>query len=249
MSGGAVFREALRILNAQPFPREAATDLLAVMEAARTNGALPTLLYEAGAEAGLPRETLLGRTAGLFLFFAAGNLADDLIDGDVTYLAPAVRLAPSAQMILQCLGTATLLTHGVPAVVVSEEMRTFARAASWSHVEVRTERWTLDRYQALATSTGGLQWVSYLRMLWHGTPLADRAEPFGMHAACVGYLGEDLRVNDRRYASLTNDERRALLAWGRGHLDALASLGVKCGALVQASVEPMIVAAEAAEAA
>ena len=59
-------------------------------------------------------------------------LADDLIDGDVTYLAPAVRLAPSAQMILQCLGTATLLTHGVPAVVVSEEMRTFARAASWS---------------------------------------------------------------------------------------------------------------------
>ena len=57
MSAGAVFQEALRILRRQALPEECEGDLLRVLEAGRPGPLM--LLYEAGHEAGLDRETLL----------------------------------------------------------------------------------------------------------------------------------------------------------------------------------------------
>ena len=69
MSAGAIFQETLRILNRQHLPEVSQRDLLAVLEAGRP-GPL-AFLYEAGAEAGLPRQKLLmrgNRTSGLCLY-------------------------------------------------------------------------------------------------------------------------------------------------------------------------------------
>ncbi|XXF78306.1 hypothetical protein P2318_00690 [Myxococcaceae bacterium GXIMD 01537] len=62
MSGGAIYQEALRVLERQGLPAEASRDVLAALEAGQP-GPLP-LLYAAGVEAGLPREVLMGRATG-----------------------------------------------------------------------------------------------------------------------------------------------------------------------------------------
>ena len=100
MSGGAIFQESLRRVMALQLPDEARRDVVAALHAA----GLPPLmqfLYEAGHEVGLSAETLRARATAAFLFFAAGNLADDLVDGDVDYLDPPVRLGPTVQFLLQ----------------------------------------------------------------------------------------------------------------------------------------------------
>src|SRR5262245_38647406 len=99
MSAGAIFQQTLRILCGLALPDLVQEHLLAVVEAGRP-GPLP-LLNEAAYEAGLPREEILTRCTGIFLSFCAGNLADDLMDGDCTYLDPPAKLGPCLQFLVQ----------------------------------------------------------------------------------------------------------------------------------------------------
>src|SRR5690349_9730988 len=108
MSGGAVFQEVLRRVMRLELPDEARRDVLAALDAAQRHP-VTQLLYEAAHEAALPREAMLARAAGVFCTFAAGNLADDLVDGDCTYFDaahPATRIAPTVQFLLQNLAFA-----------------------------------------------------------------------------------------------------------------------------------------------
>ncbi|MFP2933842.1 hypothetical protein ACLESO_53680, partial [Pyxidicoccus sp. 3LG] len=124
MSGGALYQEALRVLRRLELPEVSERDVLEALEAGQP-GPLP-LFYEAGAEAGLPRSVLLARGAGLFFSYCAGNLADDLIDGDCTYHAQPLRVGPCVQFLLQNLAFATLAGEqaGVPGAVLAEATRT-----------------------------------------------------------------------------------------------------------------------------
>src|SRR5437870_2748803 len=101
MSAGAIFQEALRILNRYQLPNVSQRDLLAALEAGRP-GPLE-FLYDAGAEAGVPHQKLLTRATAIYFNFCAGNLADDLMDSDCTYLSEPFRLGPCVQYILQTL--------------------------------------------------------------------------------------------------------------------------------------------------
>ena len=107
MSAEDCFYEVLRILSRQHLPEVSQEDLLAALKAGRP-GPL-AFLYEAGAEASLPHQQLLTRAAAIYFFFCAGNLADDLSDGDCTYLAEPSRLGPCTQLTLQNLFFHTLL--------------------------------------------------------------------------------------------------------------------------------------------
>jgi hypothetical protein len=242
MSGGLLFQRALRLLDEAALPAEASRDVVAVLEAARKSGHGGQVIYELATVAELPRDTLLTRSTGLLLLTAAANVCDDLMDGDVTYLERPVQLAPSAQMLLQALGTAVMLEGGVPARTLAAAQRTFVRAASFSHVEQRTTDWTAARYKLLAEETGGRQWTAYLEMLWAGTPLESHAAAVAFPMACAGYVAEDLRSADRRFTTLTPSEQEDVLAWARAHLAALAESPLRPAQLVHASLAPVLAA-------
>jgi hypothetical protein len=84
VSSGRVFQEALRVLLETPLPGVARDDVLAVLEANRSD--LLQLFFDAAREAGVERDAALRRSAAVFFWYASGQLADDLADGDCEYL-------------------------------------------------------------------------------------------------------------------------------------------------------------------
>src|SRR6266704_4608989 len=159
----AIFREVLSILSRQHLPEISQRDLLAALNAGRL-GPLP-FLYEAGVEAGLPEQKLLTRAAAIYLNFCAGNLADDLIDGDCTYLSEPFRLGPCVQFILQNLFFHVLAEADLPTQTLSSVTRELAVAAGPQLIEVRTRQWTAPVYRQVAEGIAGRQWSAYLQIL------------------------------------------------------------------------------------
>src|SRR5215475_1510507 len=117
MSAGAVFQEALRILNRQPLPEVSQRDLLAALEAGRP-GPL-AFLYDAGTEAGLPRQVLLTRAAAIYISFCAVNLCDDLTDDECRYLSAPFQSGPCTQAILHHLFFEIIAEANLPGTVLS----------------------------------------------------------------------------------------------------------------------------------
>jgi hypothetical protein len=238
MSAGVVFQEALRVLSACELPEEAERDVLVALEAGRP-GPL-ALLYAAGAEAGLERALLLRRAAGLYFCFCAANLADDLADGDCTYYAEPVRTAPGVQFALMGLCTATVAQAQVPAPVLAEMARAQVAMAGLQALEVRTREWTAPVYRRVAEGIAGQQWALYLRVLWEGTALAERAAGVGRSLGVVAHVAEDLRSGDARFCGMPEEDGREVLAWIRSSADALRQEGLRCLDAVLRTVEPVL---------
>jgi hypothetical protein len=237
MSAGAVFQEALRALRQHGLPEEAERDVLAAMEAGRP-GPL-ALLYAVGAEAGLGRAVLL-RRAGLFLCSCAANLADDLADGECTYLEQPQRLGPGVQFALQSLCLATLARAELPAPVLAEAAEDMVTAAGLQVLEVRTAAWTAPRFKQVAEGIAGQQWALYLRVLWEGTARAGRAVAVGRSLGVAAHVAEDVRSLDPRFHGMPEEDRREVLAWAREAVDAVRHEGVACLDAVLRTVEPLL---------
>lgn len=241
MSAGAVFQQVLRLIQRANLADGAQADILAVLQASQKKSPF-ALLYEAGHEAGLPRERLLQRAAGLGCMFAAGNLADDLIDGDCDYLEPAIRVGPSAQYVLQALGFSALAAADIPATLLASVAGELAISASFNHVEVRTQVWTAAIYKEVAENIAGRQWSAYLQLLWAGTPLDGRGERVGRLAAIVGHVSQDLGSEDRRLVSLSDADRADVLAWANAAVAELRAENLVVGKYILAMVEPAFAA-------
>jgi hypothetical protein len=238
VSAGAVFREALRALSRHALPEEAERDVLVALEAGRP-GPL-ALLYAVGAEAGLEREVLLRRAAGLFFCACAANLADDLADGECTYFAEPWRVGPGVQFALQSLCFATLARAEVPAPVLGEAASAMVTAAGLQGLEVHTPMWTAPGYQRVAEGIAGAQWALYLRVLWEGTALAERAPAVGRALGVAAHVAEDIRSEDRRFHGMPREDRDEVLRWAR---EAAASVGREGLASLDAvlrTVEPVL---------
>jgi hypothetical protein len=238
MSAGAVFQEALRALRRHGLPEEAERDVLAAMEAGRP-GPL-ALLYAAGAEAGLGRAVLLRRAAGLFLCSCAANLADDLADGECTYLEQPQRLGPGVQFALQSLCFATLARAELPAPMLAEAAEDMVTAAGLQVLEVRTAAWTAPRFKQVAEGIAGQQWALYLRVLWEGTARAGRAVTVGRSLGVAAHVAEDVRSGDARFHGMSEEDRRTVLAWAREAVDAVRHEGLACLDAVLRTVEPLL---------
>lgn len=238
MSAGAVFQEALRVLRRHALPEEAERDVLVALEAGRP-GPL-ALLYAAGAEAGLGREVLLRRAAGLFFCACAANLADDLADGECTYFAQPTRVGPGVQFALQSLSFATLARAEVPAPVLAEAASAMVTAAGLQGLEVHTSTWTASGYQRVAEGIAGAQWALYLRVLWEGTALAERAVAVGRALGVAAHVAEDHRSGDRRFHGMPEEDRREVLEWAREATDTVRREGLASLAAVLRTVEPLL---------
>jgi hypothetical protein len=238
VSAGAVFQETVRRVVRLPLPDEARSDVLCTLEAARP-GPLP-LLYEAGAEAGLSRQPLLDRTCALFLGFAAGSLADDLIDGDADYFADPARRGPCLQYLLQNLCFAWLLESGVPAEALRRAGVELAVAAGQQHVELRTTTWSAPLYRSVAEGIAARQWAAYLSLLWAGTRLEASAWTVGWNTGIAGHVAEDVRSNDPRFFGLGPSERAEIIGWAREALGALKPFDLRCTQGVTRHVEHIL---------
>lgn len=224
MSAGAVFQEALRALRRHGLPDEAEREVLAALEAGRP-GPL-ALLYAAGAEAGLGREVLLRRAAGLFFCSCAANLADDLADGECSYLEEPQRVGPGVQFILQSLCFVTLARAELSAPVLAEAAGDMVTAAGLQVLEVHTSTWTALRFKQVAEGIAGQQWALYLRVLWEGTVRAERAVAVGRSLGVAAHVAEDIRSGDARFHGMPEEDRSQVLAWAREAVDTVRHEGL-----------------------
>ncbi|MSQ47219.1 MAG: hypothetical protein EXR78_02335 [Deltaproteobacteria bacterium] len=241
MSAGAVFQEALRITNRQSLPHQSQQAVFAALEAGRP-GPL-TFLYEAGAEAKVPRVQLLLRAAALFFNFCAANLADDLSDGDCTYLSPPFRLGPPVQFVLQNLLFTALAEAKIPHSTLGVAMQDLLIMGGGQITEIQTQRWTATIFREVGEQIAGRQWSAYLRILWSGTKLAARGATVGMHTAIAGHVAEDIRSADPRFMSLSLADKRTIIAWASASAEVLRNERLHCLDAVLSGVDPILRAA------
>jgi hypothetical protein len=237
MSGGAIYQEALRALRRLGLPEQAEQDVVTALEAAQP-GPLG-LLYEAGREAGLRRETLLARGVGIFLSFAAGNLADDLSDGDCTYYSQPVRVGPYVQFLLQNLAWDTLARAEVPKEALAEAAHRLAEAAGPQGLEVRTQEWTASVFRQVAEGLAGKQWAAYLGLLWTGTPLAEQSTA-GHGLGIAAHVAEDIRSGDPRFFSMPEADQREVVRWARAGMEGVRRQGLRCLEAALRRIDPIL---------
>lgn len=226
MSGGAVFLQAIREIVALELPAQAESDVVAVLRACRA-GPLQ-LFYDAGREAGLGGSDCIGRGASAFFCYAAGQLADDLADGECGYLEEPIRTGPSVQFMLQALFVVALDKAAVPLGVAARAARDLVRGAAPQQLEVRTRRWSLERARLVAEGISGLQFSAYFQILWHGTRLEAAAEPIGRDFGFAAHVAADARSGDPRFEDLADSDRLALLALTRSAAARAEAAGLAC---------------------
>lgn len=234
----AVFLEVLDILSNQPLPEISQGDLLAALNAGRL-GPLP-FLYEAGVEAGLPRQKLLTRAAAIYIGFCAGNLADDLSDGDCTYLAEPSRIGPCTQLNLHTLFFHALAEAGLPNQILSVATQELVAAVGQQHIELRTKQWTAPLFRQVAEGIAGRQWSAYLQILWCDTPLADRAATIGMNAGSATHVVLDLQSQDPRYTTMPEADKREVVAWATTAVQELRAEKLRCIDALLTTLEPVL---------
>ena len=238
MSAGAIFQEALRVLNRQHLSEVGQRDLLAALEAARP-GPL-AFLYEAGAEAGLPYQKLLTRATAIYYNFCAGNLADDLMDGDCSYLSEPFRLGPCVQYILQALCFHTLVEAELPGPTLASVTQELITAAGQQLIEVRIRQWSAQVFREVAEGIAGCQWSAYLQILWCDTALSSRAVTVSMNAGLAGHVVKDISSGDPRYTTLPEADKREVVAWARVAAQALREEHLRCLDALLLTIDPVL---------
>jgi hypothetical protein len=247
MSAGAVFQHAVRTVVRCEFGDVCSRDVLSALEAARPGSPLG-FFYELASELALPRHIALARGAALYFAFAAGNLADDLADGDCTYLEAPHATGPCAQFLLQNLFVTTLLDAGVDPATLARATRDLARAAALQHVEVRTTRFSARSSRAVAEGLAGLQYAAYLELLLDGTGYRGDAHGLGFSMGIAAHVAKDAVTRDKRFWDLAPDERVALIDWALAHAAQASVTELVSVALVIGEVRATLEALRATEA-
>jgi hypothetical protein len=213
-------------------------DLLAALEAGHP-GPL-AFLYDAGAEAGLPRQTLLTRAAAIYLGFCAINLCDDLTDNECSYLSEPFQSGPCAQFILHNLFFTTLTEANLPNSVLSAATRDLVAAAGAQHLEMRTQQWRAPVFREVAEGIAGRQWSAYLQILWSDTELASRAALIGRNVGLVTLMWEDICSGDPRYTTLPDPDKHEVVAWATAVTEALRRENLRCLNAVLRAIDPVV---------
>jgi hypothetical protein len=238
MSAGAIFREALSILNRSHLPEVSRRDLSAALEAGRA-GPL-AFLYRAGMEAGLPRDKLLTRAAAIYYSFCAVSLSDDLTDGECVYLVEPFRTGPCTELILQTLFFQVLTEAGIPGSILSAAAGDLVACGGAQHIEMRTQRWSASVFRTVAEGIAGRLWSAYLQILWCDTWLASRAATVGMNVGLLVSVWDDIRSADPRYTSLPATDKRQVVAWAVGIARELRKENLRCLETLLRTAEPVL---------
>jgi len=238
MSAGAVFLEVRRLVNRQDLPAVSKHDLMAVLEAGRP-GPL-AFLYAAGTEAGLPRPQVLTRAAAVYLSLGAIGLSDDLTDNECTYLPDPFRTGPCTELMLQTLAFQAIAEANLPSSALSAITQDLIRCGGAQHIEMRTRRWTAAIFREIAEGIVGRLWSAYLQILWTGSRLAKRASAVGMQIGVSASVWDDIRSHDSRYTSLSEQDKRQVVAWATAAAQSLRKENLHCLDSLLRQMEPVL---------
>ena len=131
----------------------------------------------------------------------------------------------------------SLFVRGIRGMIVWTAL---VAAGGAQHTEMQTQEWTTAIFRKVAEGIAGHQWAAYLRVLWYGTALADRAATIGMNIGLATLLWEDICSQDVRYMSLTEGEQREALSWAIGATAALHQEKLRCIDAVLKTIEPTL---------
>lgn len=232
----SLFQEALRVVRELDLPDPVRPHLVAILEAHRP-GPL-TFLYMAGRDARLPESEILVRATGIFFIFCAGQLADDLIDDECTYLDRPWKLGPCLQFILHHLAGACLARASISKEVMEEANLQLAIAAGAQPLEFFADRFDFDLFRRIGEGIAGREWVGYLTILWAGTHLASRAARVGAPLGAAAYVALDVQSDDARFTSMSSDDQRQAIAWALASVETLRAEGLSCLSLSLPAIEP-----------
>lgn len=239
MSGGVLFQESLRSLGRCELDDSSERIVLRCLEAARKSAPLD-LVYDCGAAAGLERSSLLARGTAVFFSFAAGNLADDIADAECAYLEQPSRDGPCAQFILQNLFFASAARGQLPAASLGAITTQLAQAAGPQMLELRTTTWTFEIAQRVGDAIAGLQYAAYLKLLWAGTPLEDRANAVGRALGIAGHVAKDVATSDRRALSLSPSDFAKLIDWAKESANIVRAEHLACLDATLRFIDPIL---------
>jgi hypothetical protein len=92
----------------------------------------------------------------------------------------------------------------------------------------------------VAEGLAGAQWALYLRVLWEGTALAERALAVGRALGVAAHVAEDLRSGDRRFHGMPEEDRGEVLKWAREAAATVGREGLASLDAVLRTVEPVL---------
>lgn len=208
MSASYVRNLALRLARAELGPGPALDDVTATLVAADQK--FSAFYYDLGVDAGWGDDVAARRAATALLQFASVQLADDLADGECTYLRDAGRIGPGCAWVLHHLYAVSARAAGVSAEAFELAARDFAGVGAAQQVEVRTERWEFSAVRAAAIGLNALQHRAYFRLVLSGSRLQDCGPQWGWQFGFALHVCGDLVKGDRRCRDLDSAARRDL---------------------------------------
>ena len=174
-------------------------------------------------DAGLEDDTAADRAAAALLQFASVQLADDLADGDCTYLPDAQRTGPGCAWLLHHLFFVAARRGGVPASALEEAARDLAAVGAAQQIEVRTSRWDLAGARAAAIGLNASQHRAYFRLVLAGSPLGSGAAEAGYDFGFALHVCGDRLKGDQRWSNLDEPARQELASDALGAAQRLTA--------------------------
>lgn len=196
------------------------------------------VLVQAGLDAGLRREDTINRAATCFFTSSAFNLSDDLSDGDCDYMPPAP--AQAVTLILNSLFVAALRDLHLPPNVEGPVLQDLVAAEEAQVLETISTSWNATRLRIVTDGIAGSQWSAYLRIMWAGTRMEQRASDVARNFGRVALLAGDIMTADPRYTTLPGADRRSVLEDALTSLHALESVDTQFTASVVAGCGPVL---------
>lgn len=201
-----------QFISAQDLSESALQDIHRVLEL--KDKSLEVLLHDLMLLAGLDAECIDRRLKPLILQQCMIHLADDLADGDCTYLPEYRSQGPTAQYSLQNLVSLSLLEANLSPGGIKNFYSQMLKVGSAQHEEIRTTQWTLPCSQEAASGLNGALFSAYFALIWEGTQLETLASELGYHFGIACHVATDIKSRDVRYMHLKKQDRISLREWG-----------------------------------
>ncbi|MEE9383544.1 MAG: hypothetical protein V3V08_09040 [Nannocystaceae bacterium] len=224
MSGGLLRQATLREVARAGLPDAVLKPLAVVLERGLFSGSLADFLYLAGRDVGFEHEETVARCVPILLLYCAGNLTDDIVDGEDSYVEDQ-RLSAALECVLLSHAFGLLARGPVSREDIAAAMRNIAVATGHLATELCTTRWSAARYMDVGHAIAGLQFQALLRLLWGARH--PNTDPIGNAVGVVIHVAEDIRSEDPRFTSMAGQDRARVLAWARVAAERLRAQGLR----------------------
>jgi len=218
MSAAAVLSAVQGFVCEASLDVQARTDLIDAVFA--LDKAALQFFYDVAVDAGHTPDDIRRRVVAVTLEYAAVQVADDLADGEGSYIESFSRAAPGVAWGLQHLFFLACARAGLSLDAITRASARLLRMLDGQQRDVRTTEWELRSARA-AARMNELQFSAYFDILLGGTRHAAEAVELGEKLGFALHVVGDSRSADPRIATLAGSERVELLEQALGVVSEL----------------------------